>query len=80
MLAPLAQIDPAVFDHVDMDGLAKYIIRILGVPAETVLSDEQVAMARRQRAQQQQQAAEQQEAVETAEAMGKAAPMVKAVS
>jgi len=79
MLAPLSQVNPQVFDFVDMDGLAKYVINILGVPASTVKSDQQVAQERQERQQQQQQMAEQQEAMATAEAAGKAAPAVKAL-
>ena len=78
MLAPLSQVNPTVFDYVDMDGLAKYIIRVLGVPASTIKSDQQVAQEREAR-QQQQQMAEQQEALQTAEAAGKAAPALKAL-
>ena len=79
MLAPLSQVNPAVFDYVDMDGLAKYVIRILGVPASTIKSDQQVAELREARQQMQQQMAEQQEALQTAEAAGKAAPALKAL-
>ena len=79
MLAPLSQVNPAVFDYVDMDGLAKYVIRILGVPASTIKSDQQVAQEREARQQMQQQMAEQQEALQTAEAAGKAAPALKAL-
>ncbi len=79
MLAPLSQVNPMVFDYVDMDGLAKYIIKVLGVPASTIKSDQQVAQEREARQQQQQQMAEQQQALETAEAAGKAAPALKAL-
>jgi hypothetical protein len=79
ILAPLSQINPGVFDYVDMDGLAKHIIRILGVPASVVKSDQEVDQERRQRQDQEAQAAEQQQIANQAQAMGDAAPMVKAL-
>jgi hypothetical protein len=62
-----------------MDGLAKHIIRILGVPASVVKSDQEVDQERRQRQDQEAQAAEQQQIANQAQAMGDAAPMVKAL-
>ena len=78
-LAPLSQVNPGVFDYVDMDGLAKHIIRVLGVPATVVKSDEQVVQERQQKADQQAEMAEQQQIANQAQAMGDAAPMVKAL-
>ena len=78
-LAPLSQVNPGVFDYVDMDGLAKHIIRVLGVPATVIKSDEQVAQERAQRQDQEAQAAEQQQIANQAQAMGDAAPMIKAI-
>lgn len=78
-LAPLSQVNPGVFDYVDMDGLAKHIIRILGVPASVVKSDQEVGQERQQRQDQEAQAAEQQQIANQAQAMGDAAPMVKAL-
>ena len=78
-LAPLSQINPQVFDYVDMDGLAKHIIRVLGVPASVVKSDQQVGQERQQRQDQEAQMAEQQQIANQAQAMGAAAPMIKAI-
>ena len=78
-LAPLSQINPQVFDYVDMDGLAKHIIRVLGVPASVVKSDQQVGQERQQRQDQEAQMAEQQQIANQAQAMGDAAPMIKAI-
>ena len=62
-----------------MDGLAKHIIRVLGVPASVVKSDQQVGQERQQKADQEAQMAEQQQIANQAQAMGDAAPMIKAI-
>ena len=64
---PLAQIDPSVMDYIDMDGMAKHLIKVLAIPAVAIKSDEQVAQLRMQREEQ---------LMETA---SKAAPMMKAM-
>lgn len=79
LFGPLAQIDQSAIDYVDIDGMAKYLLKTLAVPATTVRGEEQVAEIREQRAAQQQQMQEMQEAQMAAEAAGAAAPMVKAV-
>ena len=80
MIQPIASMDPAALDHIDIDGLAKHVIKVLGIPATVIRSDIQVAMLREQRAQQQQQQAEMQQAAMAAEAAGKAAPALEAVN
>jgi len=79
LFGPLTQIDQSAIDYVDIDGMAKYLLNTLGVPATTVRGEEQVAQIREDRAAQQQQMMEMQEAQMAAEAAGAAAPMVKAV-
>lgn len=79
MLSPFAQIDPGVLDFLDVDGMAKEMIKVLSIPATVVKGDEEVAEVREQRQAQQQKQAEQQEMMQTAEAAGNAAPMIKAV-
>ena len=79
MLSPFAQIDPGVLDFLDVDGMAKEMIKVLSIPATVVKGDEEVAEVREQRQAQQQKQAEQQEMMQTAEAAGNAAPMMKAV-
>lgn len=54
-MAQLAQIDPAVFDNVDTDGIAKHTAKILGVPEVAIANDDTIEQVRQQRAQQQQQ-------------------------
>ena len=80
MMQPIASMDPTALDHIDVDGLAKHVIKVLGIPATVIRSDIEVMMLREQRAQQQQQQAEMQQAAMAAEAAGKAAPAVKAVN
>jgi hypothetical protein len=79
MLSPFAQIDPSILDHLDTDGMAKEMIKVLSIPASVIKGDEEVAQVREQRQQQQQQQAEQQQMMQTAEAAGNAAPMLKAI-
>lgn len=76
---PLAQIDPSVMDYIDMDGMAKHLIKVLAIPAVAIKSDEQVAQLRMQREEQQQAMAEQQQQQQVMETASKAAPMMKAM-
>jgi len=68
-----------VLDYLDTDGLAKYVQKVLGLPAAVMKSDAQVQQLRNERQQQQQAQAEQEQQMQQAEAAGAAAPMVKAV-
>jgi hypothetical protein len=69
-----------VFDHIDIDGLVKYIQDILGIPAKVMKSDAQVQQIRLQREQMQQQQMEMQQQMQVSEAAGKAAPALKAIN
>ena len=80
LFGPLAQLDQSALDYIDVDGMSKYLLRMLSVPATTVRGEEQVAQIRQERAEQQQQMAEQQEAIQAAEAAGAAAPMIRAAN
>jgi hypothetical protein len=80
LLGPVGQINPQVFDYIDFDGVAKHLIKVLGIPASAVKSDQDVFAAREERAAQQQEMMQQQQLAQGAEAMGKAAPMVAAVN
>jgi hypothetical protein len=77
LMGPLAQIDQSVIDYIDADGLAKYLMQTLSVPATTIRGEEEVSEIRQQRAEQMQAEAQKQEAMQTAEALGAAAPMMK---
>jgi len=79
LFGPLSQIDQSAIDYIDVDGMAKYLLKTLSVPATTIRGDGQVEEIRSQRAEQQQQMQEMQEAQMAAESAGAAAPMVKAV-
>jgi len=80
LMGPIGQLNPAVFDFVDFDGVAKHLIKTLGIPATVIKSDDDVARTREEKAAQQQMMMEQQQLAQQAEAMGKAAPMVAAVN
>lgn len=79
LFTPLSQIDPSAMDYIDIDGMSKYLLKVLAVPATTIRGSEQVEQIRQQRAAQQQQMMEQQQAIQTAEAAGAAAPALKAM-
>ena len=51
------QVDPNVVDFLDVDGLAKHIIKTTGVPASVVRGAEEVAAIREQKQQMQAQMA-----------------------
>ena len=76
---PLAQIDPTVMDYLDMDGLAKHLIKVLAIPAVAIKSDEEVMVLRQQRQEAQQQAMEQAQEQQGLEALGKSAPVLQAM-
>ena len=78
-LAPLTQIDQSVLDYLDVDGMAKHIIRVTGTPATVVRGEGEVAQLREQRAAQAAQQAELQTMQSLATAAGEAAPALRAV-
>ena len=80
MLGPLQDMEPGIIDWIDMDGLAKHAIKVLGIPAAVVRGMEEVGQIRTQRQQQQQMEQEKAEAVQMAESAGKAAPAVTALN
>ena len=79
LITPIAQVDPGVMDYLDTDGMAKHLIRTVGIPASAVRGTEEVEQMRREKAQQEQAAQEMMQAQQSAEAAGQAAPMVKAL-
>lgn len=79
MMGPLLSMQPDIMDYIDMDGLAKHAIKVLGIPASVVRGNDEVMLLRAQRQQAQAAAAQQAEMMQMAEAAGQAAPMVKAV-
>ena len=78
-LTPLTQIDPNVTDYLDIDGLAKHIIKTTGVPASVVRGESEVAGIREQKAKAQEQMAAAQQQAMLAKAAGEAAPGLRAV-
>ena len=79
LMQPIMQLSPDTMDHIDADGVAKHLIKILGVPATAVRGGQEITLMREQRAEAQAQMAEQQELMQTAEAAGNAAPMLRAI-
>jgi hypothetical protein len=79
MLGPLAQIDQSVVDYIDVDGMAKYLMNTLSVPATTVRGQEEVAVRRQQRAEQAAAEKQRTDQLEAAEAAGNAAPALRAI-
>ena len=79
ILNPLAQIEPGIFDYVDMDGLVKFVARTVGVPASVLRSETDVVNIREERQQAEAQQAEMMQAQQVAETAGAAAPALKAV-
>jgi hypothetical protein len=78
-LMPLMQLDQNIIDYLDMDGLAKHIIKVTGTPAVIVRGDAEVEEIREQKAEA---AAQQQEMAmmqQVATSAGEAAPALRAV-
>ena len=80
LFTPLSQIDPAAMDYIDIDGMSKYLLKMLSVPATTIRGDEEVLAIREDRQAQQQQMMENQQAMQYMEAAGQAAPALRAAS
>jgi hypothetical protein len=78
LFSPLSQIDPAAMDYIDIDGMSKYLLRMLSVPATTIRGDDEVAAIREQRQQQQAEAMQNQQTMQFMEAAGQAAPALRA--
>ncbi len=78
-LMPLVQLDQGIVDWLDMDGLAKHIIKVTGSPAAVVRGEGEVRRAREQRAQEAQAQAEMAAIQQMASAAGDAAPALRAV-
>lgn len=78
-LMPLMQLDQGVADYLDMDGLAKHIIKVTGTPAAVVRGEGEVAGIRENRAAAMQAEQELMAAQQVASAAGDAAPALRAV-
>jgi len=78
-LMPLMQLDQGVADYLDMDGLAKHIIKVTGTPAAVVRGEGEVSGIRENRAAAMQAEQELMAAQQMASAAGEAAPALRAV-
>ena len=72
-LLQIAQLNPAVVDMINTDGIAKHTARILGVPEIAVQNDKTVQAVREQRAQAAQQQQQMAMAVQGADVVSKTA-------
>lgn len=79
LFMPLSQIDPSAMDYIDIDGMAKYLLKVLGVPATTIRGSDQVSQLRQERQEAQEAAEESQETMQFMEAAGQAAPAIRAL-
>jgi hypothetical protein len=77
LLSPLAGIDPTVFDHLDTDGLVRYMLHTLSIPARVTKGEGEIMRERSQRQEQAQVQQELNEATQTAEALGSVSPAIK---
>ena len=78
-MGPLLQIDPSVADFLDIDGIARHVIKVTGLPATAVRGQAEIMELREQRAQMQAQQAQMQQMAMMAESAGAAAPGLRAV-
>lgn len=79
VMGQVAQIAP-ILDHVDVDGLADYLLDTLDVPAVVRKSESQMIEEREQQEAQAQEQAQLQEAMAVAQAAGQAAPALREVA
>ena len=79
LFMPLSQIDQSAMDYIDIDGMAKYLLKVLGVPATTVRGADQVSQIREDRQQAEEAAATDQQTLQYLEAAGAAAPAYRAL-
>jgi len=75
----ISQMTP-VMDYIDDKGLVKQIIKVLGLPAKMIKSDEEVEQIKAERQQQQAQQMQMQQAMQEAQVAKDAAPMVKTLN
>lgn len=80
LMQPLAQVDPGIVDFLDIDGIAKHLIRVLGIPAEVTKGEDEVRNIRYQRKASQAQVQQQATEMNQAEMLNKAAPALKALN
>ncbi|HAW74458.1 MAG TPA: hypothetical protein DCW74_01840, partial [Alteromonas australica] len=78
LFGPLAQLDQSALDYIDVDGMSKYLLKTLSVPATTIRGQSEVDEIRQKRQVEQEQITEQQQAQALARAAGDAAPFIKA--
>ena len=76
----ISQLAPTALDYIDTAGLIKNLIKILGLPATMIKSDEEVQQIAQEKAEAQQQQAAMQQEMAQSEMARNAAPAIQAVS
>ena len=76
----ISQLAPSTLDYIDPPGLIKNLIKILGLPATMIRSEEEVQQIAAEKAEAQQQQAQMQEQMAQSEMARNVAPAVQAVS
>ena len=79
LLAPIASVDAGVFDHLDVDGLVRHMLKTLSIPASVTKGEGEVSLARDERAAQEEMVMQMQQAQQTAQSLGAVAPAIKAI-
>ena len=79
LLAPIASVDAGVFDHLDVDGLVRHMLKTLSIPASVTKGEGEVSLARDERAAQEEMMMQMQQAQQTAQSLGAVAPAIKAI-
>ena len=79
LFMPLSQIDPSAMDYIDIDGMSKYLLKVLAVPASTIRGNDEVSSIRQQRQDVQESQEANQEAIQFMEDAGQAAPVYRAL-
>jgi hypothetical protein len=73
-IGPLVEMMPQIMDKIDGDEIVDFVANRFNLPQELIVSDEKVAQAREQRAEQEQAAAQQEQQLAQAEMIQKAGP------
>ena len=79
LFMPLSQIDPSAMDYIDIDGMARYLLKTLSIPASTIRGNFEVDQLRQERQAAQEAAQADQQTLQLMEAAGQAAPAYRAL-
>lgn len=80
MVVPLAQVDMAILDIIDLDEVARVVAKAAGVPAAMIRDQDEIDEKRAQRAEQQAAQAQAQQMESASKAGGQVAPLMEAMT